>query len=59
LTAQIIAKKVQLAMTLDGDARAALQKSINKLAEQKVLYQKRARRSGLRLKKRIMPKLQK
>lgn len=46
LTAQIIAKKVQLAMTLDDDARAALQKSINKLAEQKSALSKEGKAFG-------------
>ena len=50
LTAQIIAKKVQLAMTLDGDARAALQKSINKLAEQKSALSKEGKAFGVAFK---------
>jgi TP901 family phage tail tape measure protein len=50
VTAQMIAKKVQLAMTLDGDARAALQKSINKLAEQKSALSKEGKAFGVAFK---------
>lgn len=50
INAQIIAKKVQKAMTLDGDARKALQKSINQLAAKKKDLEKEGKAFGVAFK---------